>query len=525
VARRPLILAGVAVAAVIAVVVVVLIARGGSGTPSGPAVADPLAEALSYAPASSEVVVDVDVQPGSQQRQALSDLATTFPAARFAAEEVRGAVRNLGFDADADLPSLLGGPLVIAGSNQAATAVTHSIRSFQLNVAPLLQAGATGAVVGRSADDVADTMKRAVDDGRLRELPDVAGARQYTLPNGAGVVGVRDADLVLAGDTARLRAALAVHDRHAGLTRAAFENRLGPLKGPALIRATANPRSIIGNRAPGVPWVDALRGGSLALRIESPGLRLRAHLATDPTNLKPSDLPLAPGPQPPSPAPGSAQLDSGVRGLSQTIHVLDASRGKLDLPLLAPVLNALTTLDKFKGPLKTFGRIDVDAALIDQLTGTTTITKEPHGMAIRAELRDGGPLRTALNRIAAIPDFIINLAHVTDLNIAKAGDDAYEIRRSGTTLLRVGVFGTILVATTDLNADLRAIAARRPSPAPLPGALSLHADGRAIQDLIVTQLHLPGLARLVLGGFGNLDAGVRAELTGLDLDAALQLNR
>jgi hypothetical protein len=492
------------------------------------AVADPLAEALAFAPAAAPVVAQFDVERGAQQGQALRDLARTFPAARFAADGVRSAVLSLGFDADADLPSLLGGPLVVWGPAAAITGLTSSVSALRLELAPVLRAGATAAVVGRSADDVQAVLARAVDERRLRKLPDVApGVAQYALPADAGRLGVRDGDLVLAATTTALRDAFALRDRQGGLTRATFEQRLGPLNQPALIRAVAAPRALLSARAHGVPWVDALRGGALAVRIEKPGVRLRVHLSTDPARVTDADLPLAPGAQPPSPAPGSRPIFAGVRNLAQTIHVLDAAKGGLDVPFLNNLTSALATLDAVKGPLKTFGRIDVDAALIDQLTGTTTITPEaPNTLALRAELRDGGPLRTALDRIAAVPDFAVRLAGVA-LNVEHGGTDAYTVTRDGRPLLKVAVLGTTLVVTNDLRARLQAIADRRPqrtSPAS-SGALALHADGSAVQDELIRRLGLPQLARLVIGGFGDVDGSARAERSGLDVDLTLTLNQ
>jgi hypothetical protein len=507
---------------------VFVLLRGGADEQQA-GVADPLAEALGYAPAAAPVVVQFEVQRGSSQGTALRDLARTFPAARFAADGVRGAARGLGFDADADLPSLLGGPLVAWGPPDAITSLTSSVSALQLELAPVLKKGVTAAVVGRSAADVAAVLDRATSDGRLRKLADLGpGIAQYALPGDAGRLGVRDADLVLGARTATLQQAFALRDRQGGLTRATFEQRLGPLAAqPALIRATLQPRALLSGRAGGVAWVDALRGGALAVRIEKPGIRLRVHFATDPTNLAATDLPLASGVAPPEPAPGTRGISGGVRGLSQTIHVLDAAKGRLNVPFLKTVTDALSTLDSVKGPLKTFGGIDVDAALIDQLTGTTTITPEAPGtLALRAELRDGGPLRTALDRIAAVPDVALKLAGVTDLNLAHLGADAYAVTRGGTPFLHLAVLGTTLVVTDDLRAGLRAIAARRPERVARPaGALAFHADGHALQDELVRRLGLPDLARLVLGGFGDVNGSARAERTGVDLDATLTLNQ
>ncbi len=488
------------------------------------AVDDPLAEALAFAPAASPVVAQFDVQQGSQQGNALRDLARTFPAARFAADGVRQAVRGLGLDADADLPSILGGPVVVAGPASAAKGLSASIASLQLDLPAIVKAGATAAVIGRSADDVAAVLDRATSDGRLRKLPDIdTNIQQYALPDDTARLGVRDGAVVLARDTQTLQRAFALHDNKGGLTRATFDERLGPLAHvPALVRATAQPRALISAKARDVPWVDALRSGSLAVAIEKPGLRLRVHLATDPTNLKNTDLPIAPGAQPPRPAPGARPINVAIRGIAQTIHVLDATKDGLDVPFLKPVQDALTTLDSLKGPLKTFGRIDADA-LIDQLTGTTTITPEATDkLALRAELADGGPLRTALNRLAAIPDLALHLAGV-DLNVDRKGN-TYIITKDDKPLARAAVFGDTLVVTNDLHISLQGIADRRPQGAPNRGALAFHVGGAALQDQLITRLGLPGLARLVIGGFGSVDGTARAELGGVDLDATLELN-
>jgi hypothetical protein len=520
---------------VLALGVILVVVAGGvfllvrpRGDKERAAVADPLAEALGYAPASAELVAAMQVQAHSPQGDALRQLAQTFPAARFGADAVRGAVRSLGFDADQDLPSLLGGPIVLAGPAKAVTQVAGSAAGLQLDLAPVLRAGAIAAVVGRSADDVATVLRNAVDDRRLVKLADLKpGVAQYRLPNNSGVLGVRGGDLVLAGDTPRLRQAVDLRDRQGGLTRATFEQRLGGVPQPALVLATAQPRALIGDAAKGVSWVDALRGGAVSIRLAAPGVRVAVHLTTDPKTLRPEDLPLAPKADPPQPAAGTAPAYAAVRNLSQTIHVLDAARGALELPFLKPVTDALSTLDSVKGPLKTFGRIDVDSALVDQLTGTTTVTQEPNGEAVRTELTDGDPLRTALNRIATVPDFLVDAANITDLDLDKAGDDAYEVRRSGTTFLKLAVLANTLVVTNDLTADLGRIAQRPPRRAtqPTPGALTFHVEGSTIQDQLVTRLGLPGLARLVLGDFGDLDGSATAALGGVDLDAALTLQR
>jgi antitoxin (DNA-binding transcriptional repressor) of toxin-antitoxin stability system len=471
-------------------------------------------------------VAQFDVQAGSAQGRELRELARTFAAARFAADGVRQSVRRLGLDADQDLPSILGGPVVVGGPASAVKGLGASISGLALDLPAIARAGATAAVVGRSADDVDSVLRRAAQDGRLKDLGDLGnGVAGFGLPDGGGVIGHRDQDVVLGGNRAAVTSAFATHDSKGGLTRATFAARLGPLaRVPALIRAAGPARPIVAARAQGVPWVDALRQGSLAVTIVKPGVRLRVHLATDPAKVTDEQLPIAPGAQPPRPAPGPRPIDVALRDPAQTIRFLDDAKDGLDLPFLAGVKRALGTLDAIKGPLKTFGRIDVDV-IIDQLTGTMTITPERgNTIAARAEMTSGDDLRTALNRIAAVPDVAMNLASV-ELNVDREGD-AYTITDKGKAIAKVAVLDRTLVVTNDLRASLRAIAQRRPQrPRPgVAGALSFHVGGQALQDQLVRRLGLPELARLVLAGFGDVDGTARAERGGVDLDATLTLN-
>jgi hypothetical protein len=501
----------IGVLAVLAVAVVVRLGgRGGGGAaPAG----DRLAEALSYAPSSSEAVAEFSVEAGDPQGEALRRLARTFPAARFGAGEARSAVQGLGVDPDRDLPALLNGPLVAWGPSGAIVSLGRSVSALRLELGPVLEAGVTAAVVGTGEDAI----KRVLD-----RVAEKRGGKWHL--RGGGVAGVEGADVVLGRDARAVDAAIDVHRREAGLSRRTFEERLGPLaRVPALIRAVANARSVIAARAAGVRWVDALREGALALSLEGSALRLRVHLATDPAQVTDQDLPIASGAAAPNPAPGTRPIYLALRDVGQSVRVFDGARDQLQLSFLDGVRRALSTLDSVKGPLRTFGRIDVDG-LIAQLTGTTTITQEarPSTFALRSEMQDGAPLRTALNRIAAIPDFALRLARV-DLNVRRSGE-AYLITQNGKAIMKVAVLGNTLVITNDQDAGLRAIAGRRPEQAPSQGALVAHADGSAVQDEIIRRFDLPRLASIVLGGFGDLDAAARAERTGLDLTAALALN-
>jgi antitoxin (DNA-binding transcriptional repressor) of toxin-antitoxin stability system len=520
------VLVGGVVAVVAVGVGVWLLARGGGEEERG--VGDRRAVALAFAPASAEVVVEVQAQKGSAQGARLRELARTFLAARFAADGVRSAMRGIGLDATADLPELLGGPVVAWGPAGAVRGLGASATGLALDLPAVAKAGVTAAVVGTSADDVGAVFRRAVDDGRLQRVgPPAQGVEGYALataPAGGGVTsGRRGAEVVLGADAAAVRKAFATRDSAAGLTPRTFDERLGPLAPvPALLHAAGPARPLLAARGDGVPWVDALRAGSLAVTLEDPGVRLRLHLATDPAKVTADQMPLAPGAQPPRPAPGVRPIDLALRDPAQAFRFFDDNKDALDLPFADALTNALKQLDSVKGPLKTFGRIDVDDILAG-LTGTATITPEGGDhLALRAELTTGGDLTAALDRLAAVPDVALDLAGVK-LNVRRDGD-AYIITQDGKPVVKLAVLDQVLVVTNDQAASLRAIAARPPQTAKTQGALTFHLGGKAVQDELIRRLQLPELSRLVLGGFGDVDGGLRVERGGADLDATLTLD-
>lgn len=519
--RRWVVVGGV-VAVVAVAVGVWLLARGGGGGEGE--VGDRRASALAFAPASAEVVLEADVEKGSAQGDALRELGRTFLAARFAADGVRSAMRGIGLDATVDLPVLLGGPVVAWGPAGAVQSLGASVSGLALDLSAVAKAGVTAAVVGTSADDVGAVFRRAVDEERLERVGAPAeGVEGYAVPGGGGVYGRRGAEVVLGADGAAVAKAFATKDAQAGLTVATFEERLGPLaRVPALVRAAGPARPLLAARAEGVPWVDALRGGSLAITLQRPGVRVRVHLATDPAQVTAEELPLASGSEAPRPAPGVRPIDVGVRDPAQALRWFNDNKDALDVPFVKGVADALKQLDSVKGPLKTFGRIDVDD-ILDGLTRTATITPEGGDhLALRAELTTGGDLTKALDRLAAVPDVALDLANVK-LNVKREGD-AYLVTDDGKPVVKLAVIDGVLVVTNDQAASLRAIAARRPTTVRTTGALSFHLGGKAVQDELIRRFDLPELSRLVLGGFGDVDGGLRVERGGADLDATLALN-
>jgi hypothetical protein len=351
------------------------------------------------------------------------------------------------------------------------------------------------------------------------------------VPRGGGIALVVDGPvLVLARDAAGARAALDRRARRAGLRRSAFAARVAPAggTGPALVRAAAPARLLAGRLTARLPIARRLHDGALALRVAAPGIRARFAATTTATApLAPADIPLAFGAAAPAAAAGVAPAALGLRDARHTLAVVRADRAwRAALPQLAPVVAALDAADRVPGVLRRLAGLDVDAALLDQLTGTTTVTRERSGaVVVRAELRDGGPLRTALGRLARVPDVALRLAGAADLHLGRAGAEAFTLRTGDAPALRLAVIGDVLVATPDARVGLRAVAHRAPRRPGTAGALHAALSGPAVRGLVVATLRLPRLAGLLLGPLGAGTVALRVEPAGLTGEATLALGR
>ena len=146
---------------------------------------------------------------------------------------------------------------------------------------------------------------------------------------------------MLGANAVAVRKAFATRDAQAGLSPRTFDERLGPLaRVPALVRAAGPARPLLAARGDDVPWIDALREGSLAVTLQDPGVRVRVHLATDPAKVTAQQLPLATGAAAPRPASGERAITLAVRDPAQAFRFFDDNKDALDLPFADAVVKA-----------------------------------------------------------------------------------------------------------------------------------------------------------------------------------------
>ena len=122
---------------------------------------------------------------------------------------------------------------------------------------------------------------------------------------------------------------------------------------------------------------------------------------------------------------------------------------------------------------------------------------------------------TKLDRLDALSG-LIRFAGLADVRIDREPNGAYSIESDGALAGRVGVYGPVVVFSTDPNADLRA-AARAPVAPPVPGAAG------ALTVRLAPSLFgalLPAIAR---GHIADVTGWARADLSSVRGELAVQV--
>jgi hypothetical protein len=137
----------------------------------------------------------------------------------------------------------------------------------------------------------------------------------------------------------------------------------------------------------------------------------------------------------------------------------------------------------------------------------TLATRDLKALTVRFTPPDPGDWATKLARLDALSG-LIRFAGIANVRIDRARDGAYTIEQDGKLAGRAGVYGRVVVFSTDPAADLRAAARApvRPPPAGAAGGLTL----RLAQSLFGPLL--PALAR---GHVGDVSGWARAEPSGV----------
>jgi hypothetical protein len=272
--------------------------------------------------------------------------------------------------------------------------------------------------------------------------------------------------------------------------RAAFDRRFAGLPAGSA-RVAFDARALLATRSPeaaSTAWGRSLRDGAAVLVSRGDRVAMPFRVGADPAGLKPSDLPVAPGAGAP-PTRGAGTIVAAVRSPAQTLAFLRA----------AGLLDALDLLGRAPG----FLRPD----LSDLGPDATITTPDLRAFTVRTTPPDPRDWATKLARLDAL-DGLIRFTGLADVRIDRRPDGAYTIEQNGRLAGRAGVYGRIVVLSTDPRADLAA-AARAPAAAPPAGAAG------ALTLRLAPSLLGALLPALVRGHVGDVTGWARTELTGV----------
>ncbi len=317
-------------------------------------------------------------------------------------------------------------------------------------------------------------------------------------PSGGAVAATRDGTVVIAPDAPALAGVAGRRRRRGAGARAAFDRRFAGLPASGA-RVAFDPRAALADRSPAVArtaWGRSLREGAAVLVIRGDRVVLPFAVSADPTGLSPASLPIATGAGPPRAAGQRAgrrrgpltRADAVVPALRRPAPCARRARPRAGLPPPRPLGSRSAGHDR---------------------------RLRPAHLTVRTTPPDPEDWSTKLDRLDALSG-LIRFAGLADVRIDREPNGAYSIESDGALAGRVGVYGPVVVFSTDPRADLDA-AARAPVDPPVPGAAG------ALTVRLAPSLFgalLPAIAR---GHIADVTGWARADLSSVRGELAVQV--
>jgi hypothetical protein len=330
-------------------------------------------------------------------------------------------------------------------------------------VAARTRNGALAAWVVKDEADLRAILAGQVARGRLTKRAAAGGYERYARPGWEVAV---KGPLIVVGEPAALTAALQTEQRHAGMSRSLFDERLRGLPADSLLRFEANAALIPPVHGSSIAWLKALGRVAITVRADDSGFHARLRAASAPVD--PADVPIAPGATPPAPLGRTNGLTVGIRDLGHIVRAL---------------------------------RLNVPKPVIDQLGGTATVWSPD--------------LKTFTVTIpVADPQLVVRA--LRGVNLARAHLPG----------ARIGAAGRTVVVTTDPAAPLARLAAGSPQRiGNLSGALTGVIRGQSLGQALIDRFGLPPIAAIALGALGDTTFAVRTTTTGVEASADLSIRK
>jgi hypothetical protein len=471
--------------------------------------ADPLAGALSYLRADSAAVFVVATDPDRGALAELDKLGSDFKGWRSFKRKIESSIGLAGLDLG-QLRSQLGNPLALAVTSDG---------------------NRVGAVRVQDPAALRRAAEARISDGKAERLDDYEGAilwKDDAAGRGAlAYFAAVDFELVVAQTEQDLKDAIDAAASENLASDGAFAAALGRLEADSLLRVVGDAQRLLSSGDPGraadarkIPWIRALGAFSGASKVTGREIRTDLRLRTDRVRLSEGQLPLAPGPRPPSLHDLSAPDAGAVRKPEQMIRFLRQSLAVSDPGAAARLAAGIDQLRSIFG-------VDADRDLLAKITNLSVARRSARTTTFEGRLERGaGPsFARAVDRAQPLISGVVGQL-VPGATVEARGAGAsrvWLVRNRGRTIARYAVRGDTLVGSVgsgELPPPTQGERLRGVS-----GALVVKGDPARIVPLARLLPGVPVELLDIVPRLGNVTLGVRAETDELTLRARLGVTR
>lgn len=484
----------------LAFLAVALIAVAGCGDKggSGPGAKSPLDEALGFLPKDAPFALAIDTNADGDQWKQVDKLLGKFPLVGGQAKQsLKDQLKNSGVDFDKDIKPILGNDAVVGS--------------------PSVQKGNSDHFVAAIQAEDEGKLDKIIDKQGVKQVGEKDGFKLYEDTDDGDFAARRDAVVVFADTREVLEAAVEQRGKDDRLREDDFEKGLDGLPEDALVRVYGDLQTLLAESpeaatARKVPWVAALRSFGVTLAAEKDGVGVNFQVKTDPSELKPEDLPLASGEPAPPVAGNDNEFLLGIRDPSQIVEFAQRTAQVVDPSGYRDFEVAKRTIGSKLG-------VDLDRDLIGQLSGNAQVAIAADGtFAVRADLQDPAAFEATLKKTVEVLPSALEGAGLGKVTIAapKGGEQFYAVAfESGKTAVYGVVNDKFVLSNKPERAAAMAGAATKTVPGG-KGAMVFFADAR---ELVGAALAMQGegaqLGSLFTGALRDLTGSVQADTTGV----------
>jgi hypothetical protein len=471
---------------VVLAVVAAMVLVGCGSSKTGTTAQSPTAQALSYFPSDSPLLLTFATDPKSSGIKQFETLKARFPEGALLQTALYARLGQLGINYNTQIKPLFGNPIVFGALS------THlsGARPPYLFVWAAKSQRALNAVIKKLG-------------AGLQSAGSHDGAKLYQA--GGETVAVDGPIVFLAQSADEIDGALDLHKQGRGITAAQYAQLHAGIPSGGLMQAfgsltgvLSTPKAALARR---IPWIAAIKSYSASIDAGAGGLTIRYHVDTTGRQVSSSQLPIAAGPQAPSLA-GTLPIQTGLRGLSQSLRFTEAA-------FRAAAPGQYSTFTRRVSKLKQRTGFDLNT-FIGLLTGDLNVVSDTHTTIARVGVGNPSAVARMLAAVVRAP----GLTFKPGTKVSPLGRGLYEVQEK-TTELTLGVVGDQLLLGKATPAQIRAFAAA-PS-APVAGTSGAMTFKIALLDLLhLTLKRTPSTAaRQFLNLLGDVTGSATATPGGL----------